>query len=157
MRKFTKKQYLAAGAAAVIIAGGAGAAFAYWTSTGSGTGSASTGTSTSWAVTTDAADGDALTPGGPTDTITFHIQNNSSGVQHLNAVQVTVANNDGTTWDAVSGCSAADYSVGTPDFTAGDVASGATVTGTVTISMNNLSSNQDGCQNATVPLYVAAS
>ena len=134
MRKFTKKQYLAAGAAAVIIAGGAGAAFAYWTTSGTGTGSATTGSSSTWEVSSDAATGDALTPGGPTDTVAFHITNNNSGVQRLRTVTVTVANSDGSAWTSVSGCSAADYSVGTPAFNPGDVASGGTVDGTVTIS-----------------------
>ncbi len=157
MRKFTKKQYLAASAAAVIIAGGAGAAFAYWTSSGNGSGSATTGTSSPFVVTTDSATGGPLTPGGPAETIAFHVKNNNSGVQHLSAVAVTVANSGGTAWTAVAGCSAADYTVGTPTFTAGDVASGATVDGTVTVTMNNLSSNQDGCKGATVPLYVSAS
>jgi hypothetical protein len=154
--KITKKTTSIA-AAALLTVGIAGGAYAYWTSLGSGTGSASTGTSTSWAVTTDAATGSPLTPGGPTQTVTFHVKNDNSGVQHLTAVAVTVANADGTPWTAVTGCSAADYTVGAPVVTAGDVVSGATVNGTVTVTMANLSSNQNGCKNAVVPLYVSAS
>ena len=152
----TTKIAAAVGGAALAVAT-AGTAYAYWTTTGNGSGSATTGTSSSFAVTTDAATGGPLTPGGPTATIAFHITNNNSGVQRLQAVAVSVKNADGTTWTSVTGCSAADYSVGTPSFTAGDVASGATVNGTVTISMNNLNANQDGCKNATVPLYISAS
>jgi hypothetical protein len=40
---------------------------------------------------------------------------------------------------------------------AGDILPGGTTNGTVTISMNNLSTSQDACKGVTVPLYVAAS
>lgn len=155
--RITKKKYLVAGVAALIIAGTAGTAFAYWTTSGHGTGSATTGTSSDFVVTTDAATGSPLTPGGPTQTVAFHVNNPNSGVQHLNAVAVTVAKSDGTAWTAVAGCSALDYTVGTPSFTPGDIAPGATNSGTVTITMNNLDSSQNGCKLAVVPLYVAAS
>ncbi|HXC79296.1 MAG TPA: hypothetical protein VNU19_19860 [Candidatus Acidoferrum sp.] len=158
MPRLTNKKFvIGVAVAAAIVAVGGGTALAYWTTTGNGTGSATTGTSSNFVVTSDAAVGNPLTPGGPTDTITFHVKNTNSGVQHLNAVAVTVANNDGTTWTAVSGCSASDYTIGTPVFTAGDIASGTTVNGTVTITMNNLGTPQDGCKNAAVPLYIVAS
>jgi hypothetical protein len=144
-------------AAAVITVVTAGGAYAYWSSVGNGSGSASTGTSSPFVVTTDAATGGPLTPAGPTQTVAFHVQNTNSGVQHLSNVTVTVATSTGAAWTAVAGCSAADFTVGTPAFTAGDIASGATKDGTVTITMNNLSSNQDACKSITVPLYVAAS
>lgn len=143
--------------AGVITVATAGGAYAYWSSLGTGTGAASTGTSSAFVVTTDAATGGPLTPGGPTQTVAFHVQNSNSGVQRLSAVAVTVAASNGTAWTAIPGCSAADYTIGTPSFTAGDVASGATKDGTVTITMNNLSSNQDACKNVSVPLYFSAS
>jgi hypothetical protein len=154
--KMTKKTK-ALVAASVLVVGTAGGAYAYWSSLGSGTGSASTGTSSAFVVTTDTATGSPLTPGGPTQTVAFHVENTNSGVQYLDTVTVTVATSNGSAWTAVSGCSAADYTVGTPSFTAGEVASGDTVDGTVTVTMKNLSSNQDGCKGATVPLYVSAS
>ncbi len=143
--------------ASVLTLATAGGAYAYWSSLGNGSGSATTGTSSVFAVTTDAATGDPLTPGGPTQTVGFHIQNNNSGVQRLSTVTVTVANANGTAWTTVPGCSAADYTVGTPTFTAGDIASGATKDGTVTVTMKNLATNQDACKNAAVPLFVSAS
>ena len=143
--------------AGVITVATAGGAYAYWSSLGTGTGAASTGASSAFVVTTDAATGGPLTPGGPTQTVAFHVQNSNSGVQRLSAVAVTVAASNGTAWTAIPGCSAADYTIGTPSFTAGDVASGATKDGTVTITMNNLSSNQDACKNVSVPLYFSAS
>jgi hypothetical protein len=156
MRKPSKKVVVSVAAVAIAL-GTASGAYAYWTSTGSGTGSATTGTSSSWAVTSDDAVGDALTPGGPTDMITLHVTNNNSGVQHLNGVTAAVANSDGTAWTAVTGCSAADYTVSTVSITPGDVAKDATVDGTVTITMNNLASKQDACKGVTVPLYFSAS
>ena len=142
MREFTMtKKTKAAIAAGVLTLATAGGAYAYWSSLGNGAGSATTGTSSVFAVTTDAATGSPLTPGGPTQTVAFHVQNNNSGVQRLSTVAVTVATSTGTAWTAVPGCSAADYTVGTPTFTAGDVASGATTDG----------------KSVTVPLYVSAS
>src|SRR5690242_11687883 len=147
MRKPSKK--VVVGVAAVAIAlGTASGAYAYWTSTGNGSGSATTGTSTTWAVTSDAATGGALTPGGPTDTIAVHVKNNSTGVQSLTAVTASVANSNGSDWTSVTGCSAADYTVGTVSITPGDVAPGATVDGTVTIKMDNLAADQNGCKGA---------
>jgi len=158
MRKLSKKSKAIIATAAIIGLAGSGAAYAYWTTIGNGTGSAATGTSSAFVVTTDAATGGLLTPGGPTDTVAFHVQNNNSGVQRLTAVTVTVANATGTPWVAVPGCSAADYTVGTPSFTAGNIAPTATLSGTVTITMNNnLTASQDSCKGVTVPLYVAAS
>jgi hypothetical protein len=150
----SKRIKIVAGGTAVLMGGGI--AFAYWTSNGAGKGSASTGTDTPWAVTSDAASGGLLTPGGPTQTVAFHVKNNNTGVQRLQAVAVSVANADGSPWSSGS-CDAADFSVGTPTFTSGDVASGATTDGTVTISMNNNNENQDDCRGLTVPLYFAAS
>lgn len=155
--QLTKKSKAVVAGAALVGLAGSGTAYAYWTTSGSGTGSATTGTSSTFVVTTDAATGGLLTPGGPTDTVAFHVTNNNTGVQHLSAVSVIVAGAGGAAWTAVANCSAADYTVGTPVFTAGDVIAGATVDGTVTIKMNNLGTSQDGCKLATVPLYVSAS
>ena len=151
----SKKSKAVVAAAAVIVVGG-GAAFAYWTSTGTGTGSGTTGTDTDFAVASSAATGDPLTPGGPTQTVAFTVTNPGTGSQLLSTVVVTVAGAGGVEWTAVAGCSAADYTVGVPAFTPGEVAPAGVVNGTVTLTMNNLSTNQDGCKLATVPLYFVA-
>jgi hypothetical protein len=52
---------------------------------------------------------------------------------------------------------ALDYTVGTPEISYGEIAGGSTVSGTVTITMNDLETPQDGCKNADVPIYFAAS
>ncbi len=75
----------------------------------------------------------------------------------MTSVVVTVANANGSPWTAVAGCSASDYVVGTPVVTYGVIAGSSQVSGTVSITMVNSASNQDGCQNATVPLYFVAS
>lgn len=158
MRHLSKKQMAAAGAAVAIVAVGAGSAFAYWTDSGTGAGSAAVGTSAHFAVTVDAPTGAALSPGGPVDTVTFTVKNNGSGHQKVVAATATVANNDGSTWTSVAGCSAADFSIGDVAVTAADLAPGATTTGSFTIQMvNNTSASQDGCKSATVPLYVSVS
>ena len=99
-RILTKRRLAGACSVAVILAVAVGA-FAYWTTTGNGTGSASTGTSTAWAVTSDAATGGALTPGGPIDTIVVHVTNPGSGVQHLSTVTAAVATSNGSEWTTV--------------------------------------------------------
>jgi hypothetical protein len=153
-----KKRVVAVAAVLAIAAVGGGIAFAYWTSTGTGTGSATTGTSTNFVVTSTAPTGGPLTPGGPTETIAITVNNPGTGSENLSSVVASVAKADGTAWTAVTGCSAADYSVGTTTgFTYGTLAAGASVTGSVAITMNNLGTNQDGCKNAAVPLYIVAS
>ncbi|GAB3548616.1 hypothetical protein GCM10027404_12810 [Arthrobacter tumbae] len=152
----TSKKRIAITTAALVAVGG-GAAFAYWTSTGTGTGAAQTGTTEPFTITSTAATGGPLSPGGPSQEVAFVVANPGTGVQQLNNVVVTVANADGSAWTSVAGCSAADYTVGTVAITGGDMEPGATKSGTVTIKMNNLETNQNGCKDADVPLYFSAS
>ena len=161
---------LAVVGAAVVAALGA---YAYFTSTGSGSGSATVGTSTAWQVDTDAYAGGPLTPGGGVgtyETIDYRVTNNSTGHQNLANVNVKVANADGSPWTSVVGCSKDDFQLSVDGTTwgaagaavddtalAADLAPGAvTGDGTITIRMVNAASNQDGCKNATVPLYLSA-
>jgi hypothetical protein len=146
---------IVATATTLVVVGGL--AYAYWSSTGVGSGSATTGTSTAFVVASSPPTGAALTPGGPTQSVAFSVTNPSSGSQTLANVAITVANADGTAWDAVPGCSALDYTVGVPAITYGQIAPAAAANGTVTIGMNNLGTNQDACQGVAVPLYIVAS
>ncbi|HWH97980.1 MAG TPA: hypothetical protein VNS80_06395 [Pseudolysinimonas sp.] len=155
IEKRTKK-FVIAGVAAALVIGGGGAAFAYWTAQGSGTGTATAGVSTDFTITSVAPVGDPLVPGGSTQSVTFTVVNESTTPQTLTSVTVTVANADGTAWTAVPGCSAADYTIGTPSVVYGELDGGADVSGTVTIAMNNLGTDQDACQGVTVPLYLVA-
>jgi hypothetical protein len=151
-----RKIAVSAVVAGLVLAGG-GAAFAYWSSSGSGVGEATTGESTAFTVTSEDATGGPLTPGGPSQSVTFTVTNPSTGAQTLNSVVVRVANADGSAWTAVAGCSAADYAITTPVVAYGVIAGGADVDGTVSISMINATTNQDACQLADVPLHIAAS
>jgi hypothetical protein len=142
---------------AAMLAVGGGAAFAYWTATGTGNTTASSDTSSNFTITSTVS-GDLLSPGGPTQTVTFTVTNPGTGVQKLNAVAATVATTTGATWTAVSGCTAADFTVGTPTFTVSEIPASGTVVGTVTLQMKDRGTvNQDGCKGATVPLHFAAS
>jgi hypothetical protein len=142
---------------ALLLAAGGGAAYAYWTTSGAGTGAASTGTSTPFTVTSATAVGGPLTPGGTSETIAFTVANAGTGSSKLSAVTVRVAASDGTAWTAIAGCSALDYTVGTPIVTYGEIAGGGSVSGTVALAMNDLGRSQDACQTALVPLYFSAS
>jgi hypothetical protein len=142
---------------ALLVVIGGSLAFAYWTSTGSGSGSATTGTSSNFTVSSTAATGVSLKPGVGQQTVTFTVHNPSTASQTLSLVAATVAKTDGTAWTAVTGCSAADYTVGTPTITYGPILASGDAVGMVTLTMNNLPTNQDACKDATVPLYFAAS
>lgn len=151
MRKFSKKQYLAVGAAAVIVASGAGVAFAYWTSSGTGTGTATTGSSSEFVVTIDSTSLADLSPNGPTETITYHVKNTNSGAQSFAAATPSVVD---TTH---AGCGATDFSITDNTIVPGDVQPGATVDGSFKLQMIDTGGDQDACQNATVNLKVAVS
>ena len=165
MRIFKSKKVIALILGTAVAAFLTVGAYAYFTSTGNGSGSASVGTSTTWQVTTLSATGGPLTPGGPTESITYNVKNTSSGSQSLANVAISVANANGSAWTAVSGCSASDFSIDgaaaglsfNDTGQAGDLAPGATATGSITLQMVETGSNQDGCKGATVPLYLSAS
>ncbi|WP_258803041.1 hypothetical protein [Pseudarthrobacter sp. NS4] len=145
------------GTTVALVAIGGGAAFAYWTATGTGNTTTAAGTSANFTVTSTVA-GAPLSPNGPTQTATFTVTNPGTGVQKLSTVAVTVAATDGSAWTAVNGCSAADFTVGSPNFTATEIPAGGEVTGTVTLQMiDRPGVNQDGCRGATVPLHFSAS
>ncbi|NUP58860.1 MAG: hypothetical protein HOQ06_05220 [Pseudarthrobacter sp.] len=158
MSKIAGRKKRIIGTTAALVAIGGGAAFAYWTAAGNGSTSTSAGTSKSFTISSTVA-GDALSPNGPTQTFTFTVTNPSdAGVQKVTAVTAKVATSTGADWTAVSGCSKDDFTVGTPVFTAKELAAGASATGTVTLQMiDRPGVNQDGCKNASVPLYFTAS
>ena len=82
MNKIGKRGWILL-AFAIVAAIAAVGGYAYFTSTGTGSGSGSIGTSTAWQVTTDAAVGTALMPGGPSQTVGYHVKNNSTGFQRM--------------------------------------------------------------------------
>ena len=141
-RRFTKKRSLAlSGLLLLLLASGA---VAYFTASGSGTGTATVGTSSG--LTIHGSSGSTLYPG-TTSTISFTVDNPSSGRQQLGTIHlasVETGASDGTTanfWmaDVVSG----------QDVGNGNLQS---VTATGTLKMNDLNSNQDACENANLTL-----
>jgi hypothetical protein len=130
----------------------AGAAVAYFTSSGSGTGSASVGTSS--AVPLHATVAGNLYPGS-SSTVTFTVDNPSSGNQRVGTISLSSIGVDA----GHSGCTTA-ISGGNPDFTMPAVTvnktfapgNGQTVTQTGTLTMNDTGVNQDACQGATLTL-----
>lgn len=157
MRRIAGSRKRIIGTTAALVAIGGGAAFAYWTAAGNGSTNTSAGSSKSFTISSTVS-GDPLSPNGPIQTFSFTVANPSdAGVQKVTAVTASVANSDGSVWTAVAGCSAADFTVGTPVFTAKELAPGGTATGTVTLQMTDRPGvNQDGCKNASVPLYFTA-
>jgi len=155
IEKRTKKIAVIALAGALVVGGG-GAAFAWWSSQGTGVGEATTGVSEAFTVTNNGTTGPALYPGGPAQTLAFAVNNPGPADHTLSNVTVTVAEADGTAWTAITGCSAADYTIGTPVITYGPIVAGESATGTATITMINSATDQDACQGVDVPLYIVA-
>jgi len=156
MHKFTKKAM--AISVAMAFLGGAGGAFAYWTNTGSGSGTSATGTNTPVVIVQTSAP-TGLYPGGPAQPLSGNFNNPNAGNTYVTAVTTT-----GYTIDAAhvsAGCTVAlgNYTLGGTSNLPGDVASGNGVGAWsgLTITMNNLVTNQDACKGATVTVTYASS
>lgn len=148
-----KKAAVMAGVAAV--AGGGIVAVAYFTTTGSGSGSGSVGTSSAMTVhqatitySNPAPADNALMPG-TSATVTFTVDNPSSGQQYVNAISLASWTSNKT------GCDSVTHStwITMPDVSvAHDYApsNGQTVTPTGTITFNDLAVDQSVCKGATL-------
>lgn len=155
MRKLTRKT-LALSTAAVLLGGGA--AFAYWTNSGTGTGTAATGTNAAVTVVQTSTP-TGMYPGGPAQTLSGNFTNPNAGNTYVTAVTAT-----GYTIDPASvtaGCTVlgGHYTLGGTAPVNADVPAGAARgawTG-LTITMNNLGTNQDACKNAVVTVTYASS
>ncbi|MEV8082570.1 hypothetical protein [Pseudarthrobacter oxydans] len=156
MAKVAGRKKRIIGTTVALVAIGGGAAFAYWTATGTGSADTTAGESKNFTITSKIT-GEPLSPGGPEQLVSFTVTNPGTGIQTASKVDVRVANSDGTTWTSEKGCTAGDFAVGTPNFTATSIEPSEAATGTVTLRMVNLNENQDRCQGATVPLYFSAS
>ena len=156
MAKVAGRKKRIIGTTVALVAIGGGAAFAYWTATGTGSDSTEAGDSANFTITSTVT-GEALSPGGPKQLVTFTVTNPGTGVQTLNKVDVRVAEADGTEWTEQPGCSAEDFAIGTSTLQPTSLAANGTATGTVTLQMINRNADQDGCKGASVPLYFSAS
>ena len=143
--------------AAALTLTGAGIAFAYWTSTGTGTGTATTGDSVAFEITSEPGVGE-LAPGSAGQTVDFTVTNPGEGTQNLTTVTVALADEAGTPWVPTGECLIGDYTATvTTAPTAGEIAAGGSVDGTVTVTLENTAVNQDDCQGQAVPLLLTAS
>lgn len=151
----------------------AGVAIAYFTASGSGTGSASVGTSS--ALTIHGSSASTLYPG-TSSTVSFTADNPSPGKQEIGTIHlasVKACTGTGSSWNGTA-CSAGgteqtsceSVETGSSDGNAANFwmpdvvsnqdlagsSSGQTVTATGTLTMNDLSTNQDLCKNANLTL-----
>jgi hypothetical protein len=156
MHKFTKKT-LAVATAIALLSGG-GVAFAYWTNSGSGTGTAGTGTNAPVSVvqTTSISN---LYPGIPAVTLAGNFTNTNAGPVYVTAVTAPSYTIDAT--HVTAGCTVAGghYTLGGTATVGANVPAGTAQgawTG-LTITMNNLGTNQDFCKGATVTVNYASS
>jgi hypothetical protein len=140
------------GVATLAVLAAAVAAYAYFTTTGSGTGTATVGSSS--AVTLHASVPTTLYPG-TSSTVTFTVDNPSSGSQRVGTItlaSITVDAGHSTCSTAING--------GNPDFAMAAVTvnrtfapgNGQSVTQTGTLTMNDTGVSQDACQGATLTL-----
>lgn len=171
MKRFMNKKVAAIGLAAGLVLGAGGAAFAYFTTSATGTGSASTGNAV--ALTGDIVQNgttSGLTPGGPSETISYTVTNSANFNQYVGQVNVSIT---GVTSGLLTGndvngnpyetCATSMYSItqGSPLNTdlAPNGQPGDSATGTATITMKDDGGDQDNCQapNGVVALGFAES
>ena len=145
----TAKRILAVGLPLVVIAG-TGIGYAYWTSTGSGSGSATAVSSAAPLSLTGTASG--LVPGGSV-TVPIMASNSNSFRVAISGLTATPAS-----FTCAGASPGSDVTVGTPSVTSTFVPPGGpTQIGTVVVTMNDTSSNQDTCKGASFALTFGAS
>lgn len=160
LRRFTKKRFALALPAIAALALAAGA-YAYFSGGGSGTGKASVGTTKGFTVTVGSDSSGSVYPGYGSETLGYTVKNNSNGTQNLARTAVVVAA-DGTGnitsgGTAVPGCLASWFAAADTAPAYGEIQGGQSVTGHVTVTMNDAGVSQDACQNASPDITVTAS
>ena len=167
MSRINRKK-LFVGLSTVTAIAAAGVAIAYFTASGSGTGTASVGTSS--ALTVHGSTSGSLYPGTST-TVSFTADNPSSGNQQIGTIHLAsvvacdTAFSGGTcpSGHEVGGCESVENGSSdghTANFWMPDVVSnqdlpsgnGQSVSATGTLTMNDLSSNQDACKSVNLLL-----
>jgi hypothetical protein len=161
MRRTTKKTLVGTIATALLLAGG-GIAFAYWTNTGAGEGTGTTGNGTGTVTVNQTSSITGLYPGAAAQTLSGNFTNTNPGPAYVAAVTATGYTIDGT--HVTAGCLVADghYTLGgTAVVTGHDVAVGSPAAGSswtgLTITMNDLGTNQDFCKGAILTITYASS
>jgi hypothetical protein len=155
MKRFINKKAVALGLVAGLALGVTGVAVAYWSSTGSGSGTASTGSADNALSIVQTAAPTGMAPGIAATTISGTITNNSATQNaYVDSVTVSIAS-----VDSIGTCDASDYTLSFPVMSVTtDLAPGASTSFSgATLGFNDKpTTNQDGCQGATVHLSYAS-
>jgi hypothetical protein len=136
----------------------AGGAYAYWTNSGSGTGTATTGTNAAVTVNQTSTN-TGMYPGQGAQTLSGDFDNPNAGTTFVAAVTATSYDIDAV--HVLAGCTVAggNYTLGGTATVNAQVPSGTAKgawTG-LTLTMNNLGTNQDFCKDAVVTITYASS
>jgi hypothetical protein len=158
MRKVNKRVGAVLGGTAVAVAG-AGAAYAYWTTTGSGTGAAGTSHPATVGVTINQDTTASPLTGfvlGATKDVYVTATNDAAYKQNIGNITVTVEDVKDVNDNVV--CAASNWTVTDVTDNIGTLAGSATSSSTkvATLTLNDTSSNQDGCQDVTPVLDFSA-
>jgi hypothetical protein len=163
MKRFMTKKVAVIGLAAGLLLGGAGAAFAYFTTSGGGTGTGTTGSPSALVIHqasitySNSATDNTLMPG-TSATVTFTVDNNSSGQQQLGTISLAswTSGSPSTCSSAVTGESG--WFTMTPDAVNQDYApgTGQTVPGSSVITFNDLAMAQNACAGQTLTFTYAS-
>lgn len=140
------------GLAALVFAAGA---VAYFSASGTGSGNAQAGTSSAMTISATITPGTGgIVPGGNPATISFGVNNPSSGNQYVNTVTMTSVqaysdsgHTNNITGTGANQCDTSQFSMA-PVTEQQDVGPGATLSGTGQLVFHDSGTNQDGCKNA---------
>ncbi|MEZ2389751.1 hypothetical protein AB6813_09420 [bacterium RCC_150] len=152
MRQLSKKGKVYAAAATIaLVAAGGGAAYAYWSTTGTGSGAATNSAGTS-AVTLHAAFTNDLAPGG-TRQVTYTADNPNSSSTSVTIASATVSIDSAHS----ASCQSTWFHVTAPTgATLVSANSTAFALGTGSLTMDDLSTSQDGCKGAIVTVNLTS-
>jgi hypothetical protein len=151
MRILSKKSKAIIAAGAILGLTGSGVAYSYWSIGGTGGGTATTGTVVGITVNqTSSVAG--LYPGGPAQSISGNFDNGNAGAVYVTSVTAALGTLPGS-------CVPADFTISGTAPVNTNVASGAGVGswgGTLSITMNNTGSSQNGCKGSNIPLVLTS-
>jgi hypothetical protein len=154
----SRRKTVIVGLTAAMAITGSGVAFAWWSSLGTGDGSATTAASSATLTITPGPQVGVLQPGGASVTVPFTVTNTGSAPVMVQNATVTLADSEGAAWVPPVGCAIAGYHVSAA-LTGGaqEIDAAATAAGTVTITLEDLESDQNACKDASLPLHISVS
>jgi hypothetical protein len=155
LRGISRKRALTLVAAVVVVGAMVGGAYAYWSATGSGSGNAHTGTGASVTVVQTVSP-TGLYPGGSV-ALSGDFNNPNAGSVFIGSVTASVSTFSTQADGTKPPCTQADFSItGTATVNA-QIAAGNGVGSWsgLSLAMTDAATNQDNCQNITVPIAYA--